>query len=109
MATLIQRTGFLGQNDTSIFWASPKNTGCLFLPYISMVIVEDVSISVATIFSGEIASSLVEEHSSHVDNVEGLPNTFINAFQVTWTICSMRCLQEFSPKKWRKLLLPLVV
>ncbi|KAH0749414.1 hypothetical protein KY290_028646 [Solanum tuberosum] len=36
MATLIQRTGFLGQNDTSIFWASPKNTGCLFLPYISM-------------------------------------------------------------------------
>ncbi|KAH0682972.1 hypothetical protein KY290_021564 [Solanum tuberosum] len=37
MATLIQRTGFLGQNDTSIFWASSKNTGCLFLPYISMV------------------------------------------------------------------------
>ncbi|KAG5617596.1 hypothetical protein H5410_017420 [Solanum commersonii] len=42
------------------------------------VIVEDVSISVATIFSGEISSPLVEEHSSHVDNVEGLLNTFIN-------------------------------
>ncbi|KAG5626061.1 hypothetical protein H5410_011279 [Solanum commersonii] len=42
------------------------------------VIVEDVSISVATVFSGEIDFPLVEENSSHVDNIEGLPNTFIN-------------------------------
>ncbi|WMV12041.1 hypothetical protein MTR67_005426 [Solanum verrucosum] len=44
------------------------------------VIVENVSISVVTVFSGEIDSPLVEENSSHMDNIEGLSNIFINDF-----------------------------
>ncbi|KAH0709631.1 hypothetical protein KY284_011058 [Solanum tuberosum] len=36
LVPVIQWTGFIGQNDTSLFWDSLNNTGYLFLPYISM-------------------------------------------------------------------------
>ncbi|KAH0773914.1 hypothetical protein KY290_011051 [Solanum tuberosum] len=42
------------------------------------VIVEDVSISATTVFSGEIASPLVKENPSPVDNDERHLNIFIN-------------------------------
>ena len=71
------------------------------------VILENVGISTSTVFSGEIASPLVKENSSPVDNVEEILILLSMTFYVMWTICSMKCLQKFSPKKWRKLLLPL--
>ncbi|PHU07935.1 hypothetical protein BC332_24424 [Capsicum chinense] len=100
MEPIIQRTGFLGQSNTSLTWASQRNTGYLFLPTISMklqdnldkiyistsstpnymglspTIIQEVPVedattaSATTMVSKEIAYSLGYENSSIVNNFE---------------------------------------